>query len=116
MLTEIKLTHLHQDTENLIAIVTQLKTQYQHLTQLFERASAVLEPISELTVLVPQTSTEIRTTLSAIFGRDNSLISEAKPLQEVKQPTSPIIQVAYQLLPILKQGETITYSRPIFSP
>lgn len=105
-----RLTQIHEDTKRLDAFTTKLKTKRQQLTQLFDRASDALKTISELMALVPQTSTEIRAALEAIFQQDNCPIPEAKPLQEVEQPipSHPLIEVAHQLLPILKQGKAIT--------
>ncbi|GFE72311.1 strawberry notch-like NTP hydrolase domain-containing protein [Chroococcus sp. FPU101] len=118
MLTQTKLTLIldkrlaqsHQDIENLEASVTQLKIKYHELTQLFNQASAAIGIISELTALLPQTSTEICAALESIFQFEHCSIVDAKPLQEVKQlsPTHPLIQVANQLVPFLKQEETIT--------
>jgi predicted RNA methylase len=118
MLSETKLTPIldkrlaqsHQDIKNLEASVTQLKIKYHELTQLFNQASAAIGIISKLTALLPQTSTEICAALESIFQFEHCSIVDAKPLQEVKQlsPTHPLIQVANQLVPFLKQEETIT--------
>ncbi|WP_013320603.1 bifunctional class I SAM-dependent methyltransferase/DEAD/DEAH box helicase [Gloeothece verrucosa] len=118
MLSEIKptqifgdrLAQIHEETERLKVISTQLKTKSQQLTLLFDRASAALETIEQLTALVPETSPEIRAVLEDIFELDNCPKASTKPLQEAKQPTSthPLIKVGYQLLPVLQQGQPIT--------
>ncbi|WP_013321084.1 bifunctional class I SAM-dependent methyltransferase/DEAD/DEAH box helicase [Gloeothece verrucosa] len=117
-LTEIKtnqlfnnnLDQIHEDIEQVNEITNKLKTKRQQLTQLFDRASTAVETIGELTDLFPQATPEIRATLEAIFRQNEEPMSEVKPLQEVKQPTSthPLIKVGYQLLPVLQQGQPIT--------
>jgi predicted RNA methylase len=115
MLTEIKSTQffanrliqIHEETERLSAITTQLKTQRQQLTQLFHQANSALNVISQLTALVPQTSGEIKAALETIFQQDKP---ENCPACEVKSQTisHPLIKVAHQLLPILKQRQPIS--------
>jgi hypothetical protein len=102
-----RLAQIHQETESWSAIATQLKTKRQKVTQLFDRASSALNAVSQLTALIPQTSTEIRATLEAIF-QQNQL--ENCPISEVKPQTKshPLIQVAHQLLPLLKQRQPIS--------
>jgi peptidoglycan hydrolase CwlO-like protein len=90
-----RLAQIHQETERLSAITTQLKTKQQKLTQLFNQSSSALNVVSQLTALFPQTSTEIRATLEAIFQQnkpENCSVSEVKP----QTPSHPLIQVAYQ--------------------
>ena len=102
-----RLAQIHQDIEDLCEIATQLKTKQQKLTRLFYQASSALNAVSQLTTLLPQTSGEIKAALEAIFQQDKP---EKCPVSEVKSQTisHPLIQVAHQLLPILKQGQTIT--------
>ncbi|MGV2391245.1 MAG UNVERIFIED_CONTAM: hypothetical protein LVR29_33285 [Microcystis novacekii LVE1205-3] len=115
ILTETILTNLFDnrlaqipiEIEELSAIATQLKNKRQQLTQLFYQANSALNVISKLTALFPQTSTEIRATLEAIFQQYKP---ENCPVSEVKHQTKShlIIQVAHQLIPILKQGQPIS--------
>lgn len=101
---------IHQEIEGLNEIAKQLKTKHQQLTQVFKQASSAIEIILRLKMLIPQTSTEIREELETIFQQDNYPIIEAEPLPAVKQTTlsHPLIQVANQLVPFLKQGQPIT--------
>lgn len=118
MLTELKLTELfanrfsqiYQETEQLNEITTHLKTKYQQLTQVFNQVSSVLQMLNQVTILVPQTAAEIWTELETIFQQDNCPISEVELLPADKQPTlsNPLIQVANQLLPVLRQGQQMT--------
>ncbi|ACK70911.1 putative methylase/helicase [Gloeothece citriformis PCC 7424] len=110
-LTEIKSTELFTDrlaqideeTERFSEIASQLTTKRQQLTLLFNKATTAVEAIGELTNVLPQTTSEIRAALEAIFEQD-------QPVCEAKQPasTNPLIEVGHQLLPILQQGQPIT--------
>lgn len=121
MLTETKnnnffgkhILQIHQETERLNEIATQLKTKHQKLTQVFKQVSSAIEIIIQLKVLVPQISAEIRAELETIFQHDqseNCFIFEAKLIKEEQKHTSthPLIRVANELVPILEQRQPIT--------
>ena len=90
----------------------QLKTKHQQLTRLFEQASSALNTIQSLTALVTQTSLEIRVALEALFQSNQCRVVETQAIPSHQPQTSshPFIEVADQLLPLLKQGKAIANS------
>jgi hypothetical protein len=115
ILTETILTNLFDnrlaqipiEIEELSEIATQLKTQQQQLTQLFYQANSALNVISQLTALLPQTSGEIKAILEAIFPTEKfeKFLNSDDDGQNILQR---LMQVAHQLLPILKQRQPIS--------
>ena len=107
------LPQTQKEAEQLEKMTRQLKTKHQQLTHLFDQASSALNTIQSLTALVPQTSVEIRAALEALFQSDQCPVTEeiqAIPSHQPQTSSNPLIEVAHQLLPLLKQGTAIANS------
>jgi hypothetical protein len=106
------LPQIEKEAEQLEKMTRQLKTKHQQLTHLFDQASSALNTIQSLTALVPQTSLEIRAALEALFQSNQCPVVEIQAIPSHQPQTSshPLIEVADQLLPLLKQGKAIANS------